>query len=550
MTHKFSFSFDKRYLVVGVLIYILSAYIAIDLNLTQSIELNKFLFCTAAVALAIFFIYFILRIFVIRKYELRTYLTSALISVLVFIIGFSYCTAYVNHLDKKQASLMPCTGFTGMITEEPKLSSSGKSHSLVFDVYSATTKTTELQFDSRCCITVFVSLKKMPEAPSVGDCFTIHSYDLISMEPAFDGDFDYNAYLRQKKNLFAINAHIISPAEPLKSKRPAVDMLKSAGASIRSTVLGSSDIPIYDADEAALLRGILIGDTDGFSDELYNKYTNSGFIHIASVSGMHTSYLFMVIAFILSLVRFPRKLVLFCTIPILILFASVAMFSPSVCRAVIMLIILLIAGIIGRGNDPITAMFVAALLLSLENPYCLFSYSFLLSFGATLGILIYYPLLKQRLSFAVVAPKYTTAEKDNIISVIRNSLCKLNRYAVDSVCLSVGGTIGLAYFTARFFGKIQWGGIIGNILIFPFTAISFIGGYLNSIIYMVSPDIAEFIAKIIINPALRLTNIFADIFSSGIFRITTGAPPKSFFPVYLFICVVIYILLKPKEEKQ
>lgn len=544
MHKNISFSFSKRYLVVGVLIYILSAYLAIDLNLTQAISLNKFFIWSALIVAIIVFVYFILRTFIIKKYELRAYLSSALIAILVFIIGFSYCTAYVTNLNEKQSALINCTEFTGMVIEAPTLSSSGKSHSITFDIYSASTGTTELQFDDSCRITLFISLKKMQNPPSVGDCFTIHSYELISMDPAFDGDFDYNAYLRQSKKLFAINAHAISPATPLPSKNPAISILKSSGSAIRNAVLSSTNFSAYKSDENALLRGILIGDTEGFSDELYEKYTNSGFIHVASVSGMHTSYLFMVIAFILSLARFPRKLALFSTIPILILFASAAMFTPSVCRAVIMLIILLIAGITGRGNDPITALFAAALLLSLENPYCLYSYSFLLSFGATLGILIYHPILMKRLSFAIVAPKPAPSD-GKVLKLLR----RMNIYAVNSVCLSLGGTIGLAFFTARFFGKIQWGGIIGNIFIFPFTAISFIGGYLNSIISMISPALAGFIAKAIINPSLILTNTFADIFSSGIFRMVTGSPPKSFFPIYLFICVAIYIILKPKEER-
>ena len=56
-----------------------------------------------------------------------------------------------------------------------------------------------------------------------------------------------------------------------------------------------------------------------------------------------------------------------------------------------MLTILLIGEIIGRSYDMITAMALAAVLLILENPYCIEDIGFLLSFGAVVGISICYP---------------------------------------------------------------------------------------------------------------------------------------------------------------
>ena len=84
-----------------------------------------------------------------------------------------------------------------------------------------------------------------------------------------------------------------------------------------------------------------------------------------------------------------------------ILFAAVTGFSPSVIRAGICVIITYIGYAVLRTSDGITSLGIAALVLTVTNPYSVGDLGMLLSFSATLGILMWasplYDFLQQKL---------------------------------------------------------------------------------------------------------------------------------------------------------
>ena len=157
----------------------------------------------------------------------------------------------------------------------------------------------------------------------------------------------------------------------------------------------SADAYLYGQDEKGLLIGILTGDRSEISKEGYARLSKSGFMHIAAVSGMHISYLLLFITAILSMFHLPKRLAAIITIPCLVIFAAAAQFTPSVCRAVFMMSVFLLSGILRRSSDSLTAIGMAALTLIISNPYYLDNASFLLSFGATVGILVFYGPLRK-----------------------------------------------------------------------------------------------------------------------------------------------------------
>ena len=69
--------------------------------------------------------------------------------------------------------------------------------------------------------------------------------------------------------------------------------------------------------------------------------------------------------------------------------------STSTARAVIMFLVSVIADLIGKSYDMLSALAFAALLLLAEQPLYAKSASFLLSFGAVVGIGLVYPALKE-----------------------------------------------------------------------------------------------------------------------------------------------------------
>lgn len=544
-----SFTFNKRYLVVDILIYITAAYIAINCSFlpTYKKALSLYTFIFVLIIISISSVLWIL--FRKRRNE-RTLIFSSLASVLIFIVGFTISSSHIYTLDMKREIIESHPRIWGTVKGTCEYSNSGTSLALTVDVHMASDGNGSVTFDKPCLVKIYVPVDTFEIIPSHGDSIAATLSISEDTGPAFEGGFDYLRQLRQSKIACFGYSYNTKSYSPLPAKNPFMFKFESLGLKIQNLVLKSTELPGYDTETSALLKGILVGKTDGISDDLYSNLKSSGFIHIASVSGMHTSYLFMAITLLLGLMRLPRRIICLTAMPFMILFAAVAQFSPSVCRSVVMMIILLAATVLKRNNDSITALAVAALILVINNPYTLESYGALMSFGATLGILVYFPLLSKKMSFAVMNRPTMGFRRPTLKFLRLNTLYRLNKFVIDSICLSYCATLGLSYFMMRFYGYLQWGSIFGNIPIFPLVAIAFIGGYINCMIQMISPAIAGIVAKYIINPSLLGVIKLAEFFSADIFIIKTPSPPKSFFVVYIVICILIYHFLKPSKSEQ
>ncbi|MBO6010732.1 MAG: ComEC/Rec2 family competence protein, partial [Oscillospiraceae bacterium] len=98
---------------------------------------------------------------------------------------------------------------------------------------------------------------------------------------------------------------------------------------------------IFAADSAPFMRALLTGDrTELYKDTyFYSMLTHSGVSHIVAVSGMHVSFL---VGFMMFFFGRKRKLTLLAA-PVIVLFMAMVGFTPSVTRAGIMQLLLLLS---------------------------------------------------------------------------------------------------------------------------------------------------------------------------------------------------------------
>lgn len=146
------------------------------------------------------------------------------------------------------------------------------------------------------------------------------------------------------------------------------------------------------AREAGLLMGIVFGDKE-VDRESNLAFQKTGVLHVIAASGMNVS---MVTSFLLALllVLFKRQYALVLTLVAVLFYTALADFQPSIVRAAIMAAFALGAGVLGRQNTSLLALFFAAFAMIFWDPAVLTSISFLLSFAATLGIIILDPVFK------------------------------------------------------------------------------------------------------------------------------------------------------------
>ncbi len=145
---------------------------------------------------------------------------------------------------------------------------------------------------------------------------------------------------------------------------------------------------LLDFDTASYASALILGDKAGIPTDLKTAMSALGISHILAVSGMHLSIIAMLISFLAEKTKQARKVKCVLIIIGAICFMGIAGFSVSVVRAVIMLIISIISVFSGRKNDSLTSLFLSGAILCAVNPSSILSCSFLLSFFATLGIVL------------------------------------------------------------------------------------------------------------------------------------------------------------------
>ena len=148
---------------------------------------------------------------------------------------------------------------------------------------------------------------------------------------------------------------------------------------------------IFGEDTAPFANALLLGDSSMLSYEMDTDFKLSGIRHVIAVSGLHVSIL-MSVVYMFSFKR--RYLTAILGIPVLILFAAVIGFTPSVTRACIMQILILLALALNKDYDPPTALALAVLSMLCVNPRTIVSVSFQLSVGCLIGIFLFYERIK------------------------------------------------------------------------------------------------------------------------------------------------------------
>ena len=351
--------------------------------------------------------------------------------------------------------------------------------------------------------------------------------------------FDYYTHLRGR-NIFYIGTTGNANKITLKKPFHPVTFIKDIGNFVKvKTVEAADGIVFDDAQCAAVLKGILVGDKSGFSDKLYDKFSNAGLSHIVAVSGMHLSVLFSVLSLLFFKARAHKKTAYLLSIPVIVLFVAAAQFTPSVCRSAIMMLVMIFATLSHQRYAPINALFFSIVIITMISPYAIFSKSLVLSFGATLGILIYFGYLNRLLKGLIPLPKTHSPKLNKGITCCKEAFCS-------SISLSFASFIGTAYFSALFFGRVSWIQFFTNLWIIPVVTLVFCMGFLACGLYYIVPGFATAVFYYPLKICLDIILSTAETFGKNCFSMdinNQNMPPVTFV-AYISAAVIIYLILK------
>lgn len=237
--------------------------------------------------------------------------------------------------------------------------------------------------------------------------------------------------------------------------------------------LQNSNVHDINSNERAVLRALVLGNKSELSSELKASYRDSGASHILALSGMHIGIIYSTLMVLLSFMN-SHYLLHRCKLPVALIFMLLYVlatgFSPSACRAVIMIGLTLWTRLSGRTSFKETPLFLSAFLLLLLDPHISRSLSFQLSFVAMGGIVFIFStidsILKPSFEF-YISPFNRRGWRKKARAFL--PLCAY--YLLQVCAVSVSCQIATMPLTLYYFGTVPKYFLITNLLASPLVTL-------------------------------------------------------------------------------
>jgi len=285
------------------------------------------------------------------------------------------------------------------------------------------------------------------ESLKPGDVIKISSKIEFAQESRNYGGFNYRKYL-QSQGIYGM----MNIKNYLKVKTNK-DMYYYFG-NIRMKCFEFLDEQ-YEAEYSSFLKGILFGYKNEIDSSVKEDFKNSSLSHVIAISGMHISYVVLLLETVFSLTKIHKKFYRVLQVMILILFMIFTGMSPSCIRACLMYIYVLIGKCMDRKPNVYIGGVISILIILVINIYSIYNLGFWLSYLSTLGI-----ICASGFIYKMITKKIN---KNN--SVIRYviqcfSISLASQIFILPVTIYASNTFSLSFFIPNFLMSILIGPII------------------------------------------------------------------------------------------
>lgn len=278
--------------------------------------------------------------------------------------------------------------------------------------------------------------------------------DLVA-EAANRGEFDPRRAARMKQ--LSVQLYCAGPWQVRHEGEPRLNAFERFIVQpVYEYIARSLEELMPDGEERKLSAGVLTGERESMSEEVFEAFKLTGTAHILAVSGLNVGLLALVIQIFLQ--RFKAttagrwlSFVLFCFI--LLVYCSVTGNSPSVKRAAFMSLVLIGGETLGRKSYPVNSLAFADLLILFFDPFDLLNPGFLMTNGAVLAILLLYP-------------RFVNSQQKG-----KGILRAVGRFLLSGLMVTIAAIIGVSPVIAYYFGTFSVISILANIPVVLFSTL-------------------------------------------------------------------------------
>ena len=193
------------------------------------------------------------------------------------------------------------------------------------------------------------------------------------------GGFDYSTYLKSKKIYGSFKVEKILEVEKAKTI-PLINRIQEYIKNVFNKNLKEENAP--------LAIGLLLGIRDNISEEVQEDFSKANLTHMLAISGAHFSYVILIVSFICKKLK-SKRLQQSILIIAIIFFMNLTGNTPSVARAGIMSILLILSSMLKRQNDIYTSISTSLIIQIINNPYVIFDVGLILSYSGVISIVLF-----------------------------------------------------------------------------------------------------------------------------------------------------------------
>ena len=218
--------------------------------------------------------------------------------------------------------------------------------------------------------------------------------DLLEVEgklktPPVLEDFDYRDYLARQGISALTDYPRVSLLESSQGN-PLLEVVHGVRRRLGGALAASLSEP-----EASLAQGILLGRRSALGPSLTDDLNTTSLSHLIAISGYNVAVVAGLVIGSLAWLLGRRQAAVAALLAIAA-YTILSGASPSVVRAAIMGGLFLLATLVGRPGSALTAIVLAAALMTAHHPLAVHDVSFQLSFAATVGFVYLSPAVQAR----------------------------------------------------------------------------------------------------------------------------------------------------------
>lgn len=219
---------------------------------------------------------------------------------------------------------------------------------------------------------------------------------------------------------------------------------------------------LFPEDTMPFAQALMLGQRSDLDYETNTVLSVSGIRHVVAVSGLHVSILCSLIILIFGYHRVITPVI---GVSLLVIFAAVTGFTPSVVRSCLMYALMFGALAAQKEYDAPTSLAFAVLVMLIINPLSIMSVSLQLSVLCVVGILL----------FSGKIQKFILSEKCLGKASSKSIGDKLKRWIAASVSVTLSTMITTTPLCAIYFGTVSIIGVLTNLLTLWVITIVFCG---------------------------------------------------------------------------